>query len=104
MCRTTGWSEWSPCSKSCGRGRKARYRSLLSQSNITSEKQSIEMTRSIERRCHHVNLVEERVCGDDQPPCEDRLYHPPSKHFFIKLNVLSININTISKKKNLLSF
>ncbi|XP_063710032.1 spondin-1-like [Culicoides brevitarsis] len=77
MCRTTGWSEWSPCSKSCGRGRKARYRSLLSQSNITSEKQSIEAIRSIERRCHHVNLVEERICGEDQPACEDRLYHPP---------------------------
>lgn len=79
MCRTTGWSEWSPCSKSCGRGRKARYRSLLSQSNITSEKQSIEAIRSIERQCHHVNLVEERICGEEQPPCEDRLYHPPSK-------------------------
>jgi hypothetical protein len=49
-CSLTEWSEWSPCSRTCGIGYKTRCRNASSSINCEKE-QLIERQSCIDRRC-----------------------------------------------------
>lgn len=53
LCPVTPWSDWSPCSSSCGKGVKIRTRLLLVEP-------------------HMLNTCEKRVELNQQLPCSER--------------------------------
>lgn len=60
-CKTTNWSEWSPCSKTCGLGEQIRTRVLRRHFH--------ESNRSPTEDCTKIILKENVVCGFSQPIC-----------------------------------
>lgn len=48
LCKTTAWSDWSPCSASCDEGVRVRTRLFFYSEH--------------EKRCMHVNLQEKDTC------------------------------------------
>lgn len=52
MCPTTQWSDWSPCSASCGKGIKLRTRLLLVEPGL-------------QEKCNsRIEMVQQRPCSD----------------------------------------
>lgn len=64
-CRTTKWSEWSPCSKTCGLGEQIRTRSLRREFYETTQKSKNDSLND----CAKVLLNEVVACGFNQPVC-----------------------------------
>ncbi|XP_053683721.1 spondin-1-like [Sabethes cyaneus] len=104
-CKMTQWSEWGPCSVTCGLGRMMRTRMPIRQSLNTrlhhkrfvnyyltkrrpvaddedeEEEEEDEADNSMQITdpndpCFGVDTVEEVICGHDLPPC-DGLYGVP---------------------------
>lgn len=59
LCAVTGWSEWSPCSETCGLGMKERWRMFLSRSEKTVD-------------CG-VHLMEKDLCRGEIMDCRKAL-------------------------------
>lgn len=56
MCKTTEWSDWSPCSATCGKGVKIRTRFLL-------------VDPELQMKCAaRVEIIQQRPC-EDTPNC-----------------------------------
>lgn len=52
MCPSTQWSDWSPCSATCGKGIKLRTRLLLVEPGLQ------------EKCSSRIELVQQRPCND----------------------------------------
>ncbi|XP_022235881.1 spondin-1-like isoform X2 [Limulus polyphemus] len=57
-CSVIQWSEWSPCTTSCGKGIKFRTRLYLNPSESDT--------------CNQ-DLMQKTTCGEDKPPCFSQL-------------------------------
>lgn len=101
----TEWSTWSPCTVSCGIGKKMRTRMLINKNfdyNVNHHKivnyYHSRMRNSFENEdadeddeenslnnpdpddpCGHIAKVEETPCGFEQPTCNFDLYGNPGK-------------------------
>lgn len=68
LCQTSQWALWSPCSETCGLGKKIRTRKLLSDLYSTDEDADT-MDQNEAGECSHTRLREEVVCGHERPSC-----------------------------------
>jgi len=79
LCAVTVWSDWSPCTVTCGKGTKFRVRQFLNP--------------DVEKMCMHVEVMEKTVCMADKLDCTvssdeakdictQDLYYGPCRGYF----------------------